>query len=374
VGRIACLIALAALAAYGQRHGIENIDAEKPEGKLLQEIMQESDVPKRTALLEQFAQQFPKHEHAPWALENLQALYLKSGEPDKALSAGEKLLALDPDDPEAALQNLKAAEAKKDPGLTLKWSATTSANARKAASAPQPKEEDAVAAWKSEVEYARQVDQYSEYALYKAALESRDPKATVALLEALEQRNPKSEYLAKGADVLFTAYRQTNAPEKAVALAERTLAIEQNNEDMLLVVADSYLQNKKNTQKVPVYAARVVELMAQKPKPEGVSDADWTTRKNMVTGVARYLSGKQYYMDSQFAKADQELRAALPLVESNAALKPEVLYLLGFANYKLEKPQEAASFYRSCAAIKSVYQATAAKNLQGIRAQYQGIK
>jgi uncharacterized protein HemY len=152
------------------------------------------------------------------------------------------------------------------------------------------------------------------------------------------------------------------------------LATNQTNEDMLLVVADQHLQAKKEPAKVHDYSAKIVQVMAAKPKPEGMADADWTARKNLVTGLAHYMNGKLYYNESNFGKADQELRSALPLVESNATLKSEVLYLLGFANYKLEKAQDAANYYKECAAIKSPYQATAAKNLQGIRAQYRGIK
>jgi tetratricopeptide (TPR) repeat protein len=112
--------------------------------------------------------------------------------------------------------------------------------------------------------------------------------------------------------------------------------------------------------------------MAQKPKPEGVADADWTNRKNLVTGIAHYINGKLYYNEASFAKADVALRAALPLVD--ASMKAEVLYLLGFANYKLDKPQEAANYYKECAALKSGFQATAAKNLLGLKNQYHGIK
>src|ERR1044071_4253178 len=138
---------------------------------------------------------------------------------------------------------------------------------------------------------------------------------------------------------------------------------------MLLVVADNYLQSKKEPEKVHTYSAKIVEVMGAKPKPEGVSDADWNARKGLVTGLAHYMSGKLYYNETRSPQADQELRAALPLVESNPNIKPEVLYLLGFANYKLDKPQEAANYYRACAALKSPFQATAAKNLQGIKAQ-----
>ena len=122
------------------------------------------------------------------------------------------------------------------------------------------------------------------------------------------------------------------------------------------------------------YSAKAIEMIGAKPKPEGIADADWAARKNLVTGIAHYMSGKLYYTENNFPKADSELRAALPLVENNAAMKPEVLYLLGFANYKLNKPQEAANYYRACAAVKSPFQALAAKNLTGVKTQYTGVK
>ena len=90
-----------ALAGLAQRHKMEEVDAEKPEGKLLQQVMQESDQAKKTALMEQFAQQFPKADGTPWMLEQLQAAYVKANDPDKIIATGERLLALDSDDPDA---------------------------------------------------------------------------------------------------------------------------------------------------------------------------------------------------------------------------------------------------------------------------------
>jgi len=372
--RILVFLIAFALAAFGQRHKLEELDAEKPEGKLLQQIMQENDQGKKLALMEQFSGQFPKLEASAWVLQQMQGMYAKANEPDKAIAAGEKLLAIDPDDPEAALQCLKAAEAKKDVALIEKWSATTSTNARKMVNAPKPADADKAEAWKADVDYAKQVDTYSDYALYRAALESRDPKAIVELGEALTARNPTGEYTTKVQQTLFVAYRQAGANDKAVALAEKVLATDQSNEDMLLVVADHYLQSKKDPEKIHTYSVKITEVMGTKAKPEGVSDSDWSARKNMVIGLAHYMNGKQYYNENKFPQTDQELRQALPLVESNAALKPEVLFLLGFADYKMEKAQDAANYFRACAAIKGPLQAQAAKNLQKIQTEYHGIK
>jgi len=366
------LIALS-LAAMAQRHKMEEVNAEKPEGQLLQQVMQESDPAKKSALMEQFVQQFPKADGTPWVLEQLQAVYVKANDPEKIIATGEKLLALDPDDPDAPMQNLKAAESSKDLAGISKWAEVASANARKVAATPQPKDADQVDAWKQSVDYAKQVDAYTDYALFRVIAESRDPKVASEFAAALEKHNPQSQYVPQTRLALFNIYRQTGANDKALALAEQVVATDQNNEDMLLVVTDNYVQTKKEPAKVHAYSERIVQLMASKPKPEGVADADWTAHRNQFTGIAHFLDGKLYYTESKFPQTDQQLRAALPLI-ANPDMKAEALYYLGFANYKMEKPQEAANFYRECAAIKGRFQATAAKNLQGIKTQFRGIQ
>jgi hypothetical protein len=371
--RLSVLVFALALSAAGQRHRIDEINSEKPDGQLLQQIMQEADAAKRTALLEQFSTQFGQNKEMPWVLEQLQAAYVKAGDPDKILAAGDKLLAADPADAEAAMQCLKAAETKKDAGLIKKYAVMTSASARKMAAAPQPKEADEATAWKASIDYAKQVDNYADYALYRAALESREPAVVIDLGETLRQQSPSGDYAAKLAQPLFIAYRQADPP-KAVAFAEQILATDQSSADMLLVVADSYAQQNKEPAKIHAYSAKIVEIMGSQPKPEGMSDADWNNRKTVVTGLAHYMSGKLYYVEKNYAKADGELRAALPMAETNATMKPEVLFFLGFANYQLKKPQDAANYYRACAAIKSPFQTNAAKSLQGIKNEFRGIQ
>jgi len=340
--RTLAILAIFAATAFGQRHKAPAVvDAEKPEGKLLQQAMQESDPAKKNALMEQSANENLKAENAPWVIENIQAYYVKAGQPDAVIAWGDKLLSVDPDDPEPALQALKAAETKKDPALIRKYGEITARNAQKLASAPQSKEADA-ASWKADVDYARQVGQYAEYAL-------------------------------------FLAYRQTGANDKAIELAEKTLATEQKNEDMLLVVSDYYLQQKKEPEKIHAYCSKVVEIMSAKPKPEGMSDADWNTRKNAVLGLAYFISGKEYSAENKHPQTDQQLRKALPLVESTPALKAETLFLLGLANYRMagsspERAQDSANFFRACSAIKSPFQAQAGTNLKKIMTEYHGIK
>lgn len=379
--RFAVVICLLAQAAFAQRHKLGTVNAETPEGALLQQIGQESDAAKKTALMEEFAGKFSKHEGAGWVYMQLQSAYVKANQFDKTLEVGDKLMAMDADDVETAHQNLKAAEGKKDPDLIIKWAAQTAAIAKRVEVSPQPKDEEEVEYWKHRVDFSKQVVAYTDYALYNAALTSTDGKRKIQLLETLQQSNPKNAYAAGIPAMIFTTYRQMNDNANAVATAEKILASDQSSEDMLLLVAYDYMQKNKEPDKVLGYAGKLVDLMGSKAKPEGVADADWAARKNQFTGLGHYMTGLTLMNQSKLAPADKSLRLALPLVESNADMKAEVLFNLGLANFKMgeaskatDKIIDAIKFNEQCAAIKSRFQAKAAQNLRIIRSQYRVTK
>ena len=363
----------AAAPAWTQCHKLAEMNTTPPEGQLLQKAGLEEDAAKKQALQEEFVAQYPQHEAAGWIYEQLLIAYVKANDGDKAVAVAEKLAAIPPECVEVAQQSLKAAELKKDPDLVLKWSAKTAELAQKVIASPQPTAADEVENWKARVDYARQVNAYTEYSLYATALTTADPKKQAALIESLQQRNPKSEYLAKAADTLFVAYQKSGQTDKAVALAQQVAATGSPSEDMLLVLTQDAAK-KKDRDKVHAYSAKLEELVGSRPKPEGVADADWTKRKNAILVFAYSVNGEQYFNEGKLAPADQELRKALPLVEDGTPTKPEVLFFLGLANYKMEKAQDAYNFFKACAAVKSSYQAQANKNLLAIRTQYHGIK
>ena len=372
-----CIFAAALLIAIGplggsalaQRHQLGTVNAETPEGQLLQQIGQADDAAKKLASMQQFVAQFPKHEALGWVYEQMQTAYLKAGQPDQAIEIGEKLIAMDADDIDAAHNNLKAAEAKKDPDLIAKWSGQTSQIARKVVASKQPAEADEVEDWKRRVDFAKQLDTYTEYSLYAAALQTADPRKRILLGEALSARSPKSQYMPQVAEIQFGAYRQAGENDKAFTFAEKTLETDQSSEDMLAFVAEQYVQKKRNPDKVVAYSAKVVELMNTKPKPQGVSDADWAKKKNTLSGVAHFLSGSTLFEQNKFAAADKELRAGLPQVEGNDQLKAATLFYAGLANYKMNNVPDALRFNQQCAAIKSPFQAKANENIRVMKGQ-----
>ena len=363
---VSCLaLTLAMGGALAQRHKPGEADVSKPEGQLIQQLGSESEAAKKIALAEQFLAKFPKHPAVAWVLETLQPAYVEAQNIDKVIEVGQKMAALDPDDYECALQTLKAVETKKNPDLVKKWAAATSAAVRKYLAAPGEKPE-------SDVEYARQVENYTDYALFRAAVEAQDLKRRADLGEALLAQSPKGTYASQASAMLLAIYQQTGNHAKAVALAEKVIATDPDDEQMLMVVADAYGRQKKDPQKVAAYAAKALELLDKKPRPEIVPEADWAKRKTALAGAAHMVLGRLQFDQAKFAAADKEFRLALAGVAGGA--RAELLFFLGMANYKMEKPQEAVNYFRQCNAMESPFKNDAGKNVVAIRTEYRGVK
>jgi tetratricopeptide (TPR) repeat protein len=376
--KLICLLLLLVTLTWrvdAQRHRLEAVNAQTPDGKILQQIGQESDTAKKIALMEQFTAEFPKSDATGWVLSQMQAAYIKQNAFDKGIQTGEKLLASDPDDIDAAYGNLKASEGKKDSAGILKWSAETSKIARRAVQAPKPTSAGEQEAWTQAVDYAKQVDTYTEYAVYALALQLADPAAVMDAVETLEKRNPQSQYIVQLLGRYAGAARQSNALNRAVAIGERAYGRGQLDEDMLLAMADSSMQ-KKQPDKVILYTAKVVEMMPSKGKPEGITDTAWETKRATVTGLANWMAGVTFSGQEKYADADKSLRAALPSIKDDQ-LRGAALFHLGVANYKMgrttkNKTQiaDALKFSEQSAGIKSAYQAQSAKNVLAIKKEF----
>ncbi|MEO8026640.1 MAG: hypothetical protein ABI823_09200 [Bryobacteraceae bacterium] len=278
-------------------------------------------------------------------------------------------------DLETAYKNLKDAESKKDADLVKKWAGETSKAARAAVATPEPAAADAKAAWTSRVDYAKQVDTYTEYAMYALVLQPIEAPKVVDLCEALEAQNPKSQYLPQIAARCIVGLSQSGNQAKIVPFGERALERDPSNEDVLLVLADSY-QSAKEPDKALATAAKLVAALSEKPKPAGIDDAVWQKKKDAMLGRGYWIIGMIHAERNQHAETDKALRSALPLIQGDPAMKAPALFYLGVANYQLGRASknravmtEAAQFSEESAAIPGPYQALALKNAKSIRAE-----
>lgn len=367
--KTACL-ALICSIGYGQRLFVES---DTVEGQLLQQIDAEQDARKRVALLEKFASDFPNHEAVTWVLSHLQTTALQAKDYDRVLEITTRILAVDPEDIAAAHNALRAVEGKKDPELVRRWSVQTSTIARRVINA-KPRDDQDADERKAVLDFAKQVELYSEYSLYFAALTAEDPAAKNALVGTLEARNPQSEYLVQLRTMEAVTAQPMDADE-AVRVAEAGFEKDQWNVDQLFMVAAYYMQQRTNPEKVVSYGVKLLELIENAPKPVDLSDEKWGARKCEIAGQTNWMVGLIFSTQEKYSLADQYLRAALKDIK-NQDMIAGALYHLGFVNYRIAESgdririHDAVKFTSDCARIPSAVQAQAAENLRSMKSEY----
>lgn len=346
------------------------INVGTPEGQLLQSLGQEIDDARKATLAQDFLAKYPKHEAAGWVSAQLESALLAQKDNDKVLQVADAAYANTPD-MDAAYFALKAAVAKEDVAQAKTWSARTSELARKNISATKPTDDDA----KQQLEYAKQVDEYSEYALYVLALKAQ-PKDAVDLVDTLLKQNPKSQYLSEVANNYFVALTKAGEAAKVCPAADK-MAVEKNAEAMLQAADCAWRASRATS--VISYAAKAAEAVNTRPKREGVSDSDWATQKSVLLGTANFYTGVGNAMEMRYGPANKALRAALPAIKGNSQLYAVALFDLGLANYSLGKPvgdkaqmRQGLQFFQESAAISGPMQDQASRNAKLVLAELGG--
>jgi tetratricopeptide (TPR) repeat protein len=359
-------------ATLAQRYSpVANPDSQ--EAQFIDLINLQSEETKKLALLEQFTQRYPKHQAVSWAYEQLQLSAIQASQWDRALTFGEKLVQINPDDMDTAQLNIKAAESKGDRTTLKLWTDYASRVAQRILESPPPKDPEQLEEWKKRTAIASQYAVQDEYALYKKALESGDPRQQIKLLDELLKRNSDTTYLPQALVIYLNAYRATGDHRNALLSAERILKTDPNHEDALLTAAEAYLQRGSAPDKVLAYSARIVAVMNTKKKPAIVRQEDWDRKKSIYIGTAHWMIGNTFIAQNRFVQADTALRAALPMLRHNEQSSASILFYLGWANYKMENFVEAARFYKQCSVLHGQFQEQALKNLSVIRSE-QGIQ
>jgi tetratricopeptide (TPR) repeat protein len=256
----------------------------------------------------------------------------------------------------AFLSLQEAIDAKKEADVVKDRAVQTCALARQVTGQSVPEGDLEKEVWNTVVERARQIELYTEYALYAAAVQS-PPAATVDLLFTLEQQNPRSKYLDDAYGRYFLALNQTGAAKTIPAVAEKAIAHFPSNEDLLLVLADTAMSRQQNDRALH-YAERLLVALGKRPRPEGMPAAEWERKRTAATARGRWIAGLMHGEKGQHYEADKDLRAALPLIKGDAAMLAPALFYLGLANYELGRVAmnkarvlEAAAFSEQAAGL-----------------------
>src|SRR6266536_1201189 len=137
---IALLVAAYCPAQEGQEH---------TEIEALKQIMLQSSPETKLSLLDQYRNDFQQAGLISWAYDQICRSFEAAGQPERALAAGEHLVALDPEDVETGQKGLKIAERKQDAAAIRKWSELAARAAKSVIASPS--------AGKDRIEFARTV-------------------------------------------------------------------------------------------------------------------------------------------------------------------------------------------------------------------------
>jgi hypothetical protein len=258
-----------------------------------------------------------------------------------------------------SFNSLKTAVEAKDVAKVKAMAGPTAKEAKELSAEAKPDDANAEEAWKGRVEFAKGAADYADYALSITAIGATTPADTIALMDLLIEQNPKSKYIDDATPSYLAALQKEGAAKVAPG-AEKIAKLRPENEDAL------YALSANN----PAYAAKLVQVMRSKAKPEGVAEADWNRKKESMIANGMYFQAMANCSKQNWGACDSSAKAAEPFVKSNPQLAGPLYFYLGVANFQLatltqdkNRIQTAVNYSKQAAAIPGPMQAQANQNV-----------
>ncbi|MBK9171017.1 MAG: tetratricopeptide repeat protein [Bryobacterales bacterium] len=352
-------------AGAGAQQPEPNLNREDSAALVLRSVQLAATPAERLTHLEWFVADFTQDADAGWAWEQIQQLHIGAGRHREAVEAGEKLVAADPDDMLAMHRTLEAARSSGDAGLAEAWEARTAALANRIVSV-EPKEDSR---WQGRVELARQILAHLEYADYGALLEVKDLKQRLKRIDEFAAKYPNSQYAVNLRGQRQALVAQSGEPAQRLAAAERMLMQDRHHDDSLIVVAEALFAHDRDLPRVMALSQSLIQVMATRPKPEGMTEVAWAQKKANYTGRAHWMIGRMQVDQGEYGKAIRSLSLAMPALREMGGPVASALFYIGWAHYRNGDYDAAIRYYQQCAKMRSPLQAQAVRNLSVIESE-----
>jgi hypothetical protein len=203
--------------------------------------------------------------------------------------------------------------------MLLVTAVATVAQTTPATTAPATQAAPATSAPPTPPAQKKEIKDPAEYNAYVGAIQQQDPAAKISGLEAFFTQYPNSVMKEDALELLMSAYGQTNNAAKAQETALKVLQTNPCNLRSLALL--SFTKRAAAEQGGPTAAQSLAEagqygekgLQCEQtaPKPEGTSDADFAKLKSETAGIFDGAAGMAAFQAKDYAKAQQELGAAV---------------------------------------------------------------
>jgi hypothetical protein len=159
------------------------------------------------------------------------------------------------------------------------------------------------------------IKDFVEYNAYMAALNTPDPVAKAAAMEAFVKQFPNSVVKVEALEQAMAAYQQSNNSAKVEETANRILGLDPDNVRALAISA--YLKRSKATagdaeaaKEAAANAERGIKALPSWTKPDGMSDAAFLKLRDQMSAIfygtagfaalqsKDYVHAREYYLKS----------------------------------------------------------------------------
>ena len=352
---VAGFAALSSCCAWSQSTPIV-IPAGTPQDKDLGTIAAESDGSKRIAAYQEFLSKYADDKAAvAYAEWQLSQQYLAAGEMAKAAEYGSKALAAYPGNLDIILSQASVAQATRDNSKVVDYAVQGAGVYNSIAKQSRPTD-ISDADWNTRITSEQNSSQsaydFLETSAYNAIASEQDPNKRMTEIEKFTPAFPKSKFDSQVSQLALYSLRQLNQPQRLVAYGEKALAANPNSLPTLLMMADAYAGDPKESVKAAVYANKVLALVG--PNPEA-GDKE----KKSYAGLAHITLGRAELNQEKLTPAITDLKAAVGLLQDDAADQQQALYFLGYAYAKQNKKADAIAVLEKASAMDGPYQGPA---------------
>ena len=214
----------------------------------------------------------------------------------------------------------------------------------------------------------------AEYNAYMAALNTADASQKAAAMEAFVERYPGSIMKIDALEQAMAAWQQAKSTAKVADVAGRILQTNPDHVRALAVVAT--IKRGSGDPKAVIEAGdlalRGLKLLADWPRPEGMSDEDFAPLRDQIAGIFNGAAGFEALQLKKYAEAREYYLKSLAVDPADM----QDTYQLSIAELQME-PLDATGFWYAAKAIalsqgKAATQQSISKYAKAMYRKYHG--